>query len=186
MVLALVAVALSAYYYLKRNYDYFEKRGIPYKKPLPLLGNTWQAVFKLETFVQVLTDLYNFNRNAKYIGFYEFMQPMIMIRDIELAKQIMVKHFDHFQDHRTLQNDDASLVFSKNLSALRGQRWKEVRNVLTPVFTSSKIKAMFKLMSECAGRYGDTLANMNEKERVIDLKDILTRYVNPFKTMLPV
>ncbi|XP_076680467.1 cytochrome P450 9e2-like [Andrena cerasifolii] len=178
VVLALVAVVLSVYYYLKRNYDYFEKRGIPYEKPLSLLGNTWRALFKLDTFAHMLTDLYNSNRDAKYIGYYEFMQPMIMIRDIELAKQIMVKYFDHFQDHRTLQNDNASLVFSKNLFALRGQRWKEVRNVLTPVFTSSKMKAMFKLMSECAERYGNALSNLTEKERVLDLKEIFTRYTN--------
>ena len=180
MVLALVAVALSAYYYLKRSYDYFEKRGIPYKKPLPLLGNTWRAMFKLDTFVQTITDLYNINRDAKYIGFYEFMLPMIMIRDVDLAKQIMVKHFDHFRDHRSFQEGDTESLFSKNLFVLRGERWKEVRNVLTPVFTSSKMKAMFKLMTECAEKYGNTLSNLTEKERVLDLKEIFTRYVSPF------
>ena len=178
MVLALIAIALSIYYYLQRKYDYFEKRGIPHKKPLPLLGNTWKAMFKFETWAQMYTELYNINRDAKYVGFYEFMLPIILIRDVELAKQIMVKHFDHFKDHRTAQNDDAGIVFSKNLFALRGERWKEVRNVLSPVFTSSKMKSMFKLMSECAERYGNILSNLTEKERVLDLKEILTRYTN--------
>ncbi|XP_076680473.1 cytochrome P450 9e2-like isoform X3 [Andrena cerasifolii] len=178
VVLALVAAALSAYYYLKRNFDYFEKRGIPYKKPLPLFGNAARVVFKRVSFAQEVIDLYNMNRDAKYVGYYEFMKPMIMVRDVELAREIMVKHFEHFQDHRGFQNGDTDIVFSKNLVALRGERWKEVRNVLTPVFTSSKMKAMFQLMSECAERYGDTLSNLTEKERVLDLKEIVTRYTS--------
>ena len=178
MVLALVAIVLSVYYYFKRNFDYFEKRGIPYKKPLPLFGNALGVVFNRVTYAQEIRNLYNINRDAKYIGYYEFMEPMIMIRDVELAKEIMVKHFEHFRDHRGFQNGDTEIVFSKNLFALRGERWKEVRNVLTPVFTSSKMKAMFQLMNECAEKYGDALSNLTEKERVLDLKEIVTRYVN--------
>ena len=178
VVLALVAAVLSAYYYLNRNYDYFEKRGIPYRKPWPLFGNASRVVFNRVSFAQEVRDLYNINRDAKYIGYYEFMKPMIMLRDIELAKEIMVKHFEHFQDHRGFQNGDTDILFSKNLFALRGERWKEVRNVLTPVFTSSKMKAMFQLMSECAERYGDALSNLTEKERVLDLKEIVTRCTN--------
>ena len=178
VVLAFAAVALSVYYYLKRHYDYFEKRGIPYKKPLPLLGNSWRLVLKLDTFAQMTTDLYNVNCDAKYIGMFDFTKPMIMIRDIKLAKEIMVKHFDHFRDHRSFQESDEGSMFSKNLFALRGERWKEVRNVLTPVFSSSKIKAMFKLMSECAERYGNTLSNLIEKDRVLELKEIFARYTS--------
>ena len=96
-------------------------------------------MFKLKTWAQMYTELYNINRDAKYVGFYEFMHPLILIRDVELAKLIMVKDFDHFKDHRTLETDDAGIVFSKNLFALRGEEMEgSQKRALTCVHLQQK------------------------------------------------
>ncbi|KZC05573.1 PREDICTED: cytochrome P450 9e2 [Dufourea novaeangliae] len=178
VILALVAVGLAAYYYFKGAYNYFEVRGIPHYKGLPVLGSMWKAVFQRVTFAEAVLELYNVRKDAKYVGFYDFFTPVIIIRDIELLKTITVKNFDHFQDHRSFQSDATDTLFSKNLFGLRGERWKEVRTLLSPAFTSSKMKAMYKLMRECAERYGNFLATIPEGQRCLELKDAFTRYTN--------
>lgn len=84
----------------------------------------------------------DFKYNAKYTNscssrnFIKFQ-----VRDLDLVKQVMVKDFDHFVDHRPFVDTDP--LFSKSLFFLNGQEWKDMRTVLSPTFTSGKIKRMF-------------------------------------------
>lgn len=51
---------------------------------------------------------------------YQLTLPTLLIRDPELIKQITVKDFDHFVDHRSFASDDADPLWSKNLFSLKG------------------------------------------------------------------
>lgn len=170
-------MVLTCCYYLK-DYNFFDKRGIPHSKPVPFLGSLWNAVLMRRTFADTVRDLYNEFRDAKYIGFFDFLTPVVMIRDLDLIRSVTIKNFEHFPDHRSFQNDLIDPLFSKNLFNLRGDRWKDVRMTLTPAFTSSKMKAMFVLMRECAKRYGENLASLPADQRTLELKDAFTRYTN--------
>lgn len=178
IIAAVAAVLLMVWYRLTRIYTFFDERGIPYYKPLPILGSIWKAVLQRMTFAEVIRDLYNSHPDAKYVGFYDFMTPLIMIRDLDLLKSVTVKNFEHFPDHRSFLTEDLDALFAKNLFALRGERWKEVRMLLSPAFTSSKMKAMFVLMRDCAEEYGDYLASLKPGETTIELKNTFTRYTN--------
>nr|XP_031848281.1 cytochrome P450 9e2-like [Nomia melanderi] len=173
----LAVVAAAAYYYLKSVYSFFDNTGIPTVQSLPVLGSLWKVFLEKDNIAEVVKQTYNAHPEAKYVGFYEFLTPTILLRDLELIKSITVKNFEHFQDHRSNGNT-MEWLFTKNLFALSGERWKEVRNMLTPAFTSSKMKAMYKLMNDCAVRYGEILATMPVKERSMELKDTFARYTN--------
>lgn len=56
----------------------------------------------------------------RYVGFYAFRSPIVILKDLELIKQIGVKDFDHFVDHRVFMDEDADPLFGKNLFFLRG------------------------------------------------------------------
>nr|XP_003705489.1 PREDICTED: cytochrome P450 9e2-like [Megachile rotundata] len=177
IIAGVLVVLLTCYYYLK-DYDYFEKRGIPYSKPTPFLGSMWRTLLMRMTFAEAVRKMYNENREAKYLGFFEFMTPVVMIRDLELIRAVTIKNFEAFPDHRSFADDEIDPMFSRNLFNLRGDRWKDVRTTLSPAFTSSKMKAMFVLMKECAKRYGENLASLPADKNTIELKDAFTRYTN--------
>ncbi|XP_043251551.1 cytochrome P450 9e2-like [Colletes gigas] len=177
-ILALLLVVLSIWYYLTRQYNYFEKRGIPYPKQLTQIRNMWDAIVKQKPVTDLVEEIYNVHHEAIYVGFYDFMRPVITIRDIELVKSITVKYFEHFQDHQGFQDLQDEPLFSKNLFGLCGDRWREIRTLLSPAFTSSKMKSMFKLMLECADQYGNFMATLPEDKRTLELKDTFTRYTN--------
>ncbi|EFN77011.1 Cytochrome P450 9e2 [Harpegnathos saltator] len=99
-----------------------------------------------------------------------------MLRDPELIKSIALKYFDMFMDHRSFVKDDQDPLMSNNLFSLRGDKWREIRAVLSPAFTSSKMKNMFKLMSDYATDFVKFIMELPAEQRVMEMKDIFTRY----------
>ncbi|XP_011150777.1 cytochrome P450 9e2-like [Harpegnathos saltator] len=176
--LSLVAGALGLYYLLFKDFGFFKKHNIPYPKPLPLFGNRALTILRKQSLADFVKEMYNLNSEAKYVGMYDFTTPVIVLRDPELIKSITLKHFDTFPDHRIFIQGDQDPIFSKNLLSLRGDRWREVRTTLSPAFTSSKMKSMFKLMSDYAVDFANFVAELSPEQRVVEVKDILTRYTN--------
>ncbi|KAF7403872.1 hypothetical protein HZH68_006666 [Vespula germanica] len=178
IILAIVAVILSLYYYVFKDMNYFKRIGISYLKPWPIVGNMGPALFRQKTMADLIIDTYNFYPKDKYVGFFDLSNPVFIIRDPELIKMIAVKSFDNFPDHRSLVDEVQDPLFGKNLFSLKGDRWRETRTMLSPAFTLSKLKGMFKLMNECGADFTDYLSKMPKDKRTIEMKDVFTRYTN--------
>nr|XP_050850499.1 cytochrome P450 9e2-like [Vespula vulgaris] len=178
MILAFVVVILSIYYYIFKDLSYFKKIGLPYIEPWPILGNMGPAFLRQKTMADITVDIYNINREAKYVGFFDMGNPIVVIRDRELIKMLAVKNFDNFPDHRSFVDEVQDPLFGKNLFSLKGNRWRETRTMLSPAFTLSKLKGMFKLMNECGADFTDYLSKMPKEKRRIEMKDVFTRYTN--------
>jgi len=91
---------------------------------------------------------------------------------------IAVKNFDSFTDHRGFIDEVNDALLGKNLFSLRGEKWRDVRNLLNPAFTSSKMKAMFKLTSDCAANFTEFLPKLPSNQNVMEMKNCFTRYTN--------
>lgn len=179
IVLALSAVLLAVYYCVRQG-NRFAAHGIPCARTIPILGSLWKSTLQLMPMSDAVLEVYNVDPRAKYVGFYEMMTPTILLRDIDLIKSVTIKHFEHFRNHRNfIGSGNEDQLFSKHLFVLRDEEWKEIRNSVSPTFTSSRMKSMFVLMKDCAKRYGDTLATMAaEKNTELDLKDTFVKFTN--------
>lgn len=51
---------------------------------------------------------------------YQFNKPTLLLKDINLIKQVGIKDFDHFVDHRAFISEEIDPLFGKNLFSLRG------------------------------------------------------------------
>lgn len=58
--------------------------------------------------------------NFRYIGMYQGTLPTLLIRDPEIIKEVTVKEFDHFLNHRLFVPDGVDALWSRNLVALKG------------------------------------------------------------------
>jgi len=178
ILLSLLAAIVAAYYYLFKDLNLFKKHGILYVSPLPLVGNLGSVFLRRKSLAEVVHATYNLNQDAKYVGFFDGTYPVVMLRDSELIKSVGVKNFEMFLDHRSFIDEANDPLFGKNLFSLRGDKWREVRAMLSPVFTSSKMKAMFKLMSECAGNFSDFLCKLPSDKDTMEMKECFSRYTN--------
>lgn len=135
-IFALLIGALTALYFVvKRKFTYWERKGF---KTLPgfnnIAGHLKDNFLGRESFADLCTRLYR-STNEAYIGIYGLMQPMLMVRDPEILRLIMIKDFSHFADRGIHSNEEYDPL-SGNLFALPGQKWKNLRAKLTPTFTS--------------------------------------------------
>lgn len=87
----LIIVCFCTHGYMKKKYRYFEDLGIPFIPPVPLLGNMARTVLRLQHNHETVKDFYNYKPEAKYIGIFNFMRPVIVVRDPEIIKNITVK-----------------------------------------------------------------------------------------------
>nr|ANS06316.1 cytochrome P450 [Agasicles hygrophila] len=177
LLLALVVI-IFCYVYGAKPLNYWRSRGVKQGNPKWFAGDNWKALFRMENFTDMVIRLYNESPGARYYGSYQFSTPTLLIKDPELIKLITVKDFDHFLDHRTFVPENADPLLAKNLFALKGEKWRDMRPILSPSFTSSKMKAIFILMSDCAKDFCDFFLKKNKDIVEVELKDIFTRYTN--------
>lgn len=103
---------------------------------------------------------------------------MVQINDPELIKKICVKDFDHFPNHQNFMNSKERLL-NDMITVMRDQRWKKMRNTLSPVFTAAKMRNMFTLMNdgfaECLQHLG---TQSTSKGFEIDMKVLFNKLSN--------
>ncbi|KAI4464070.1 cytochrome p450 [Holotrichia oblita] len=173
----LLVIAAFALWKLSRHYNYWTDLGIKQRKQVYLLGDNATVFLRQESFFDLFRRLYDTFPNERYFGIYQGTLPTLIIKDPEIIKQVTVKEFDHFLNHRAFVPDGVDPLWSKNLFALQDTEWREMRSTLSPSFTSSKMKVIFSLMTECADEYVKYF--LKQKKTVeIELKDTTTRYTN--------
>ncbi|CAL1291396.1 unnamed protein product [Larinioides sclopetarius] len=159
-----IFTVLLLYWYTTRNHDYWEKKNVPYVKPVPLLGSV------LETMRKPLHEV-EYERYMKFgpvYGHYEGNNPHISVGDPTLLRDIMVKDFSSFTGRRIFNSGDK--IVDNMLSVIRGEDWKRVRSIVTPTFTTGKIKRMLGIFKECTATLTDNLNALAKEGKPVDLK----------------
>jgi cytochrome P450 family 6 len=91
------------------------------------------------------------------VGIFSSDKPSLVIRDLELVKNILVKDFHTFTDRTLSADKKLDPLFASGLGLTRSQLWRQLKTNLTPVFTSGKMKTMFYLLDTCGKVLADYL-----------------------------
>ncbi|XP_065214908.1 probable cytochrome P450 6a13 isoform X2 [Planococcus citri] len=162
------------YHRFRNSFSYFERNGIPYIKPLPIFGNVAGWILMRKSLSVIHFELYKKLEPHRFGGVYVGERKMLLIRDIELVKKILIKDFDHFHDRGT-KRDLHTDILSRNLLFLKGDEWKTLRIKLTSTFTSSKMKRMFPLVKQYGTKLHSIIEEMTDKDEFF-IKDVCSRF----------
>ncbi|GBP17651.1 hypothetical protein EVAR_8648_1 [Eumeta japonica] len=153
MLLVILGVVLSAvavsYYYLTRNYNYWKKKNVPHLKPVPFFGNYADFMLYKANWGETVRRLCEKFPDEPLIGAYLGPQPVLIVKDPELIKVVTTKDFYYFSGREHSDYSDKEWVLS-SLFFTHGDHWKVLRQNLTPLFSSSKMKNMFYLIENCS------------------------------------
>lgn len=146
--LATLLVLAVTYSHIKA-FTFWSKRGIKGPRPWPILGTNVYYIFKDRT----ILDIEWRKKYGHIYGTYEGLIPVLRVTDNELIKHVWIKNFSSFTDrnHKLVHSENVSrwLFFSK------GEHWNNQRVLISPMFTSSRMKVMFNIMSNCVNRFTD-------------------------------
>uniref|UniRef100_U3B5P9 Cytochrome P450 3A n=1 Tax=Callithrix jacchus TaxID=9483 RepID=U3B5P9_CALJA len=167
LLLALSLVLL--YLYGTRSHGIFKKLGIPGPAPLPFVGNVLsyrQGIWKFDSECH--------KKYGKMWGSYDGQLPVLSITDPDMIKAVLVKEcYSVFTNRRPF--GPVGLMKSA-ISLAQDDEWKRIRSLLSPTFTSGKLKEMFPIIAQ----YGDVLVrNLRreaEKGKLVTMKDIFGAY----------
>lgn len=178
-VLILVGLLLPIYYWLVSNYDYWESRGVKGPKPIILFGTAKDLMFGKYSMGDYVTSVYNEWKNEPLSGIFLRRKPVLIVQDLDLIKDVLIKDFGTFVERGTHMNEKVEPL-SAHLFHLEAKRWRPMRHHLTPVFTSGKLKQMFYLLVECADHFekyiDDLISATNTNEKIMEFRELTAKF----------
>ncbi|KAG5674905.1 hypothetical protein PVAND_004850 [Polypedilum vanderplanki] len=159
----------------RRKFNFFKERGIPYVEPSFPLGNFQGVGSKYHSF-DVFRDIYDKLKGKDVIaGVYSFTQPVYLIMDVELVKNVLIRDFNTFINRGGFVNEKDEPL-TGHLFSLKDDKWRFLRNKLSPAFTSGKMKAMYYTISDKGKDYVDLVDNVLKEGKAINIKEITNCY----------
>lgn len=144
-----------AYCYMQYVFSYWNRRGIKSLKPSFPFGNFGQIFMLRKSIGEVLAEFHH-NSSEPFIGVYASFRPLLIVRDTELIRRILIKDFNYFPN-RGVYCDEERDPLSAHLFSLEDRKWKTLRAKLTPTFTSGKLRGMFPTLLDCSKLLDDFL-----------------------------
>lgn len=145
----LIAATASIYFYVKRVYSYWQCRGVPQFKPVFPFGDGGKIFYQGISLIEQMDEWYH-STTEPFVGVYTAFQPLLIVRDPVIIRNILIKDFQHFTD-RVIPLDEENDPLAAHLFNMKGDKWKNLRTKLTPTFTTGKIKAIFSALLQLNG-----------------------------------
>ncbi|XP_076838981.1 cytochrome P450 3A27-like [Brachyhypopomus gauderio] len=148
---------------------FFTKLGVPGPKPLPFLGNMLEYRKGFHAF-----DTECFRRYGRIWGIYEGRVPVLCILDKTIIKSVLVKECYSLFINRRDFGLNGQLYDS--LFVIKDDNWRRIRAVLSPSFTSGRLKEMFGIMKTHSNTLVKNLEKTAKQVTGVNVKQLFGAY----------
>lgn len=104
---------------------------------------------------------------GKLYGFYMGPRLFIVIEDLDIIQQVLIKRFDCFTDR--MQIDFLSDALSASLVNAKGMLWKQMRSCLTPTFTTAKMRSMNLIVQDKLDVFVENIYRLSQNKTCFDI-----------------
>uniref|UniRef100_A0A3B5M7C0 Cytochrome P450 3A n=1 Tax=Xiphophorus couchianus TaxID=32473 RepID=A0A3B5M7C0_9TELE len=151
--------------------------------------NVWSGQGKSSSFVSendkcgkfflIRYGFFNFDQECyrkygKIWGIYDGRQPVLCVADPEIIKAILVKECYSFFTNR--RNFRLNGPLYDAVSIAEDDQWKRIRSVLSPSFTSGRLKEMFEVMKSHSANLIRSMKKKADKGEALELKEFFGSY----------
>ncbi|XP_072240883.1 cytochrome P450 3A40-like [Leuresthes tenuis] len=165
----LVAFITLLLVYAYWPYGTFKRLGIPGPKPLPFFGTLLSYRKGFSKF-----DEDCFKKYGKTWGIYDGRQPILCITDSATIKAVLIKEcYSLFTNRRNFGLNGA---LYDAVSIAEDDQWKRIRSILSPSFTSGRLKEMFDIMKHHSAKLIVSMKKQADKDEPLELKEFFGPY----------
>lgn len=160
----LIASLFHSYTYRRRAYQFFRRLGIPGPKPHLIKGNgdkmrnhSLVAIDVMDQWKAEFGDVY---------GYFVGMKPYVVVGDLDMVQQVLIRDFHKFVNRPAMGIEIRPVI--NTLVGLRSHRWKEVRRVISPTFSTRKMRKINSIINRCADILVEVVGKHAETRNEID------------------
>lgn len=161
-----------AYLDLRRKIAFYKKANINGPTPVPFFGNLLPMLFYSRC---QLEEHWREKYGKCYVTFLAHI-PKVTFADAEVIRDICISNFNKFTDSNLVPTFNE---YQKNsLFLMPYKRWKKVRALMAPAFTSGKIKKMFHLLQHTSDDLLVMLKQLvgQDKTKQVDIDPVFKLY----------
>ncbi|XP_036968029.1 cytochrome P450 3A40-like isoform X1 [Acanthopagrus latus] len=165
----LVTLITLLFVYACWPYGTFKKMGIPGPKPVPFFG-TMLAYRKGFT----IFDENCFKKYGPTWGIFDSRQPVLCITDPAMIKTVLIKEcYSLFTNRRNFRLNGP---LYDAVTIAEDDQWRRIRSVLSPSFTSGRLKEMFGIMKHHSATLLTSMKKKADKDEPLELKEFFGPY----------
>ncbi|CAH2094094.1 unnamed protein product [Euphydryas editha] len=175
LVLFATIIFFKFYLLIKDNFNYWKKKNVPHLPPKLLFGNCSDYILFKKNYQLVVNEICEQFPNEPYVGAFFGTKPVLIVKDPNLVKLVLAKDFYYFSGRENTDYAHKEAI-TANLFFNGGDKWKVLRQNLTPLFTSAKLKNMFHLIKVCTKEFETFLEEELNVSEEIDVKSTFARF----------
>lgn len=127
----------------------------------------------MSTSAEVNKQIYEDYPNEKVVGVYRMTRRSLLIRDLDIIKNVLIKDFEIFEDR--------GIEFSRNglganLFHSTSDIWRPLRNQFSPLFTTGKLKTMIPLISERGDIFVDHVKRITKIQKDQEIYSLFKKF----------
>ncbi|KAI4832506.1 hypothetical protein KUCAC02_015470 [Chaenocephalus aceratus] len=165
----LVAFITLTVVYVCWPFTTFKKMGVPGPTPIPFFG-TMLAYKKGFT----VFDENCFKKYGKTWGIFDGRQPVLCITDPAMIKTVLIKEcYSLFTNRRNFRLNGE---LYDAVSIAEDDQWRRIRSVLSPSFTSGRLKEMFSIMKHHSANLLSSMKKKADKDEPLEMKEFFGPY----------
>ncbi|KAK0161242.1 hypothetical protein PV327_009735 [Microctonus hyperodae] len=117
----------------------------------------------------LLRDVYKAHPDKSMVGMFIINQPVLLVRDPDIIKEILQTKFNCFRAHRVL-NKELDPLLSKDPFFQNGDNWKISRGIFLMAFTSKKLRYLSRVVENISTMLIDNLDNQLIDKEYIEIE----------------
>ncbi|XP_061720500.1 cytochrome P450 6B5-like [Cydia pomonella] len=175
LILIFIIIVSFLYNHFTKYNNYWKEKNVVGPNPTFFFGNIKDAILRRKPIGVVFKNIYDKYPEEKVVGIFVMRSPELLIRDLDVVKNILIKDFDIFVD-RGVEFKKTGL--GANLFHADGDTWRVLRNRFSPLFTSGKLKNMIYLISERGDmflKYVSRVIQLNSEQEVHNMVQKFTQ-----------
>ena len=187
VIIFLTFLLLFWYHNKTKKWNVFQSRGIPYAPGYFPFGSkhNWRVLFVDGVSVsdQYRSYLGSELEKEKLFGFYGHPDRdyCLVVNDLDIAKRMLIKDFNHFVDRTDFglkfdEKEETDMIFQNMFIMQKGDPWKIHRSLMSPVFTTGKLKLMYPLLVKTSQQLEKFIENKSQEGKEIDSKETFFKF----------